>query len=150
MNFYSGDIIYATLIAVSANVGYRVMRSATMSLPSKAVVMGGCVALLLDFYHTFGGQLDTVHDWHWKTASPDRTMIAGAIVGLTLALRDRYARTFSEAGFAVRRKKVSAEADLARQRRQMQSDLSNQQQEAHARIDREAQAKRKEFERERE
>ncbi len=148
MNVFSGDIIYVVLIAVTANVGYRVVRSTTMSFISKVVVMGGCLVFLIDFHHKFGWHLDTAHDWLWRIISPDRTMIAGAVIGLALALRNRYTNVFSEAGFVVQRMKVSAEADLARQRRELETDLFNQQQDAQTRVNKETQAKRKEFERE--
>lgn len=137
MDLRSGDIIYATLVIGTAIVGYRTVRSATMSTLNKVIMLGVCLAFLFDLFFKFGASFSPAQHAFWKVISPDRTMLAGAIIGLALALRDRYAPMISEAGFAVKRMKRDAEADLKRQR-----------QENNARIKQENRAAREQLERE--
>lgn len=126
MDIQTGDILYATLVIGTTIVGYRVVRSVTMSLLTKVVLSGIGLALMLDFHAKYGWKWDTAQTWLWKIVSPDRTFFAGILIGLALVLRDRYTPMLSEAGFLVQRMKKEAEADLARQRREIEVDIARQ------------------------
>ena len=147
MSVESGDIIYAIIVIGTAIIAYRVTRSVTMGLLSKVIVLGGGLAFLLDFYHKAGWQLDTSNDGLWRVVSPDKTLIAGFVVGLGLLLRDRYAPMISEAGFVVRRLERKAEANLDRQRREIEADIVRQREDAAAQATQDAKAAQDKIER---
>jgi len=148
MNIASGDIIYATFVIGAGIIGYRMVRTDAMGSLGKVIFIGGGLALLLDFHSKFGWKFGAAQNGFWKIASPDKTRLAGIVIAISLALRDRYAPMISEAGLAVQRMKGDAEADLDRQRREIEKDLARQHRENNARIEEENRADRENLERE--
>lgn len=155
-----GDILFGTIVLFTGCAAYRLIRSGTISVLVKIVIIGGALLFLTDFQDRLGRDIYTELDWLWSIATPDRALVAGVAAGIALSLWQRiggpkpssrpglFQRLFQR--FSAQRHQRSVTQTLTRQEQEHRARLAAESEAARAAIEREFLAAKHRLDQERE